>query len=136
MVHLLLLILLGLQRLGVETQNLFPARDDDHFKSWCRPLPPQKPNPELTIVQEPTSKYLSAKSQDFKPYRILFVYDQDMSDKNKKLIEEAAQSANDRFSPIVKGPVLNDVRLPQIWNSKLVFILIYYFFIRFIRSLY
>lgn len=80
-------------------------------------------HPDLMVVEEPKPKFVSKDSKPYKPYKILFVYDQDIKLATKLLIEKAAESANARLGRAVKSPVLDDVRLPQLWNSKFDFLL-------------
>lgn len=110
-----LVLLFQLQSLTNASQEEDLVHSDG---SWCHALLPEAPHPDLINVQEPKRKYFSTNPTKFAPYRMLFVYDQDTSTATRILLKKAADAANDRFSRIVKGPVLTDIRLPRQWNSK------------------
>lgn len=56
------------------------------------------------------SKYMKMEKEDFIPYRVLFVYDPNMSEENRIALEKAGHSVNRRLSAAISGRKLTEMR--------------------------
>lgn len=81
-----------------------PIYDDNYFKGPQMVPGAQPPNP-------PTRQSVS------NPFKILFLLDEGIADEDKRTLEIATKYVQEKLMKVMKGPRLDDIRMPRHWQQ-------------------
>lgn len=96
--------------LVLELAIILVSSEDEsiHRSQFCGGILPFVKQDDLPEFEP--SKYMRLDPKDFIPLRILYVYDRNMSEANRALLEKTGEDVNERLSRAVRGPKLTELR--------------------------